>query len=95
VSVLELSEAELADRWGAVKKRADKVDAEIEALKAEFDRRNMLSARGLKFTVVKSVQNLKRLAVAAIREEMGVAWCKAREVPSSRTTYEVNALPKG
>jgi hypothetical protein len=89
------SQAEIADRWGALKRRAAKIGDEIEALKQEFERRELLSAKGLKFTIVKSVRAFASLDVKAIRAEMGAAWCAERERESERTTYEVNPIPKG
>ena len=65
----ETLQAEIADRWGALKRRAAKIDDEIEALKAEFERRELLSAKGLKFTIVKSVRGFASLDVKAIRAE--------------------------
>jgi hypothetical protein len=88
----EWSQAEIADRWGALKRRAAKIGDELEELKAEFERRKLLSAKGLKFTVVKSVRPFSSLDVKAIRAEMGPAWCAKRERPSERTTYEVNPV---
>lgn len=93
--VERLSAAEIADRWGALKRRAQKTGDEIDALRDEFERRKLLSAKGLKFTVVKSVRPFAALDVKGIRTEMGAAWCAAREKPGARTTYEVNAIPKG
>ena len=84
-----LNSGEIADRWGMLKVRADKIADEIKALKAEFDRRELLSARGLKFSVVKVVEPTLRLNIEAIRSEMGAAWCEARERPSTRVTYKV------
>lgn len=88
----EKGNAEIADRWGALKRRAAKIGDEIDALKAEFERRKLLSAKGLKFTIVKSVRGFSSLDVKAIRAEMGEAWCAKRSATGSRTTYEVNKV---
>ena len=46
-----LDDTPTADRWGALKRRAAKIDDELEALKGEFERRKLLSAVGSKFSV--------------------------------------------
>jgi len=91
---VDLNTGEIADRWGALKRRAGRIADEIEALKAEFDRRGLLSARGTKFTVVKIDEPQLRLDIKAIRAEMGAAWCEARERLATRLTYKINALRK-
>jgi hypothetical protein len=78
-----------------MKRRAAKIGDEIDELKAEFERRKLVFARGVKFTVIKSVRPFASLDVKSIRAEMAEAWCAKRERPSERTTYEVNAIPKG
>lgn len=95
VIVAELTEAELADRWGALKRRANLLAVDIDTVKCEFERRELLSAKGLKFTVARSKKYFNALDVKAIRAEMGEAWCEKRERPGERTTYEVNPVPKG
>lgn len=86
------SVAEIADRWGALKRRAAKIADEIDALKVEFERRGLRVAEGDKFSVVKSVRPFSSLDVKAIRAEMGAPWCEEREKSGERTTYEVNRV---
>jgi len=92
IPLTKVAKTELADRWGALKARADKVDDEIEALKAEFERRGLTVVEGAKFSVVKSTRSFDSLKIREIRAEMGPAWCAARSAPQDRTTYEVRPL---
>jgi hypothetical protein len=42
IPLTKLPKAELADKWGALKARLKKIDAEIDLLKEEFERRSVL-----------------------------------------------------
>jgi hypothetical protein len=88
----KLPKAELADKWGALKVRAKKIDGEIDVLKEEFERRGLTVVEGAKFSVVKSCRSFDALDIKGIRAEMGPAWCDQRSRPSNRVTYEVNPL---
>jgi hypothetical protein len=85
----ELTDGELADRWGAAKARGDAADAGIEELKAEFERRKLDFAKGDTWKVFKDVQNQRRLDTAAIRQAQGAEWCKDFEKPQTRVSYKV------
>lgn len=89
-SVRKLPKGELADRWGPLKAKSKAIDAEIDLLKEEFERRGLIVAEGEKWGIVKSTRTYLALRIKAIRAEMGEAWCKAREEPQARVTYEVN-----
>ena len=91
-NVVGLSDGELADRWGVLKRLAEKAEAEIDELKAEFCQRKLDFAKGLVWKVFKDVSNQMRLDTAAIRKAQGVDWCKAFEKPGTRVRYLVKAV---
>ena len=92
VPLSKLKKGEIADKWGALKSRADAIEEEIAELKAEFDRRGLSVAEGVNFLVAKSGYTFDGLDIPAIRAEMGPAWCEKRSKPMARTTYKVSPL---
>jgi hypothetical protein len=88
----DLSVGALVDRWGDLRARAAGIDAEIDLLKAEFERRGLKTASGDKWAVLKKSSSFDALDVKAIRAEMGADWCKARETERSRTEYAFAAV---
>jgi hypothetical protein len=92
-----VSDGAIADEWGRIAARQDKDDARLEALKKEFNRRGLRLAQGEKFIVLKKVEVGTRINTAAIRAEMGEAWCSERSKSSSRTSFVVTpvAAPEG
>ena len=91
VSLEDLSEAELADRWGDVKAKGETAEQAIEALKAEFDRRKLDYARGLRFRVTKDTSVQQRFDVAAARTALGAEAAKYLK-PQSRTSWLVRPI---
>ena len=89
--VADLSDSELADQWGAAKKREDLVGGRIDELRKEFERRKIDFASGAFWMIFRDVSNQARLSVADIRAKMGEAWCKAFEKTSQRVSYRVKA----
>jgi hypothetical protein len=92
IPLTKLPKAELADKWGALKARLKKIDAEIDLLKEEFERRRLTVVEGAKFSVVRSTRSFEALDIKGVRAEMGPAWCAEHSSPSNRVTYEVRAL---
>jgi hypothetical protein len=87
----KLTDAQLADRWGAAKAELKDSEQEIEAFKDEFERRELKIAEGRKFIVLKEVGSQTRLNSKAVKAEMGVQWYKERSVESPRVEYHVTA----
>ena len=87
----ELSDGELADRWGAMKDREDDAGETIKALKEEFERRGLQLALGAKFRVIKDVTSQTRFDVALARAGLG-AEAKKYEKTASRTQYLVRPV---
>ena len=87
-----LSDGDLVDRWGDKRQAAKKVDADVEAMEKEFDRRGLKVASGRKWAVLKTVSSFMRLDTRKVKAEMGEAWTSAHEAPSSRTTYAFTSV---
>jgi len=90
--IADLSDGELADRWGVTKTRLDDADAEIEELKGEFNARKLEFALGALWKVFKDVEGTTRLDTKAIRTAQGAAWCKTFEKAGTRTSYPVRPV---
>ena len=82
-----LTKKQLVDRWGALRSRLKKLDAEIEPLKEEFERRGLRVVAGETWGVARSESTFSSLDVKAIRAEMGPEWCAKREKPQTRVFY--------
>ena len=87
----DLSEAELADRFGDVKAKGEAAEKATEALKAEFDRRKLDYARGLRFRVTKDTSTQQRFDVAAARQALGAEALKYLK-SQSRTSWLVRPI---
>ena len=87
-----LAKGELADAWGALKEQADLLDERIAQFKAEFNRRNLKTAKGARFEVTKVSGRFNALLIPQIREEMGQAWCDKRSEWRSRVDYKFEAV---
>jgi hypothetical protein len=86
-----LSDGEIADLWGDAKAQADKADARIKPLKAEFEQRGLDQARGARWRVTKDVTQQNRFDVEAARADLGDAAAKYVK-PQTRTAYQVRSL---
>jgi hypothetical protein len=87
ISPAKLTKEQLVDRWGAARAKAKKLDAEIEPLKEEFERRGLSVVAGEAWGVARSESTFSSLDVKAIRAEMGSEWCAKREKPQTRIFY--------
>ena len=87
----ELSDGELADKFGDVKDRAEGADELMKALKVEFDRRQLDFAKGERFKVTKDVSTQNRIDTKALREDLGAA-AKKYEKEQTRTVYLVRPV---
>ena len=87
-----LSKAAFADHFGEVHSRLKQGDAELEACKAEFDRRKYDFAKGERFKVTKDTQTQTRLDMKALREGLGAAALKPYDKTSPRTLYLVRPV---
>ena len=87
ISPARLTKEQLVDRWGAARARAKKLEAEIEPLKEEFERRGLSIVAGEAWGVARSESTFASLDVKAIRAEMGPEWCVRREKPQTRVFY--------
>jgi hypothetical protein len=90
--VAELSDAELVDSWGDLQAKADKVDAAIKPLKAEFERRGLKAVIGARWAVLKWVTGQSRLDTARVKAEMGADWWSEHQKKSSRTSYDFTTV---
>ena len=86
-----ISDGELADRWGKLKRAGDAYDQRIEDLKAEFDRRGLDVARGEAWKVIKDVQTQNRFDAAAAKADLGEA-AKKYLKEQKRTSYLVRPV---
>jgi hypothetical protein len=87
ISPAALTRERLVDRWGALRAKAKKLDAEIEPLKEEFERRGLHVVAAETLGVARSESTFASLDVKAIRAEMGPEWCAKREKPQTRVFY--------
>jgi hypothetical protein len=87
ISPTALTKEQVVDRWGAVRAKAKKLDAEIEPVKEEFERRGLSVVAGEAWGVARSESRFASLDVKAIRTEMGPEWCAKREKPQTRVFY--------
>ena len=92
ISPAALTKEQLVDRWGAARAKAKKLDAEIEPLKEEFERRGLSVVAGEAWGVARSESTFASLDVKAIRAEMGPEWCAKREKPQTRVFYNFASL---
>ena len=93
ISPAALTREQLVDRWGALRSRLKKLEAEIEPLKEEFERRSLRVVVGETWGVARSESTFASLDLKAIRAEMGPEWCAKREKPQMRVFY--NFAPVG
>lgn len=84
-----LSDAKLADEFGAIETEHDALKARQDEAREELTRRRKWAIEGQAFTVLKAVTATSSLDTGAIRKEMGEAWVSARTKPGTRTTYRV------
>ncbi|MDH7797494.1 MULTISPECIES: hypothetical protein [unclassified Beijerinckia] len=87
-----VSDAALADMLGAADVVAKAAKAELDALKAELQRRKLTSVAGAKFLVTCTEQLSARLDTDAVRKFLGVEACKF-EVPSISNVIRVKVSP--
>ena len=92
ISPAALTKEQLVDRWGAARAKAKKLEAEIEPLKEEFERRGLSVVAGEAWGVARSESTFASLDVKAIRTEMGPEWCAKREKPQTRVFYNFAPL---
>ncbi len=87
ISPAALTKEQLVDRWGGLRARLKKLEADIEPLKEEFERRGLTVVAGETWGVARSESTFASLEVKAIRVEMGPEWCAKREKPQTRVFY--------
>ncbi len=94
ISRAALSKEQLVDRWGGLRSKLKKLEAEIEPLKEEFERRGLSVVAGEApgpRANARARRSLRvwfaSLDVKAIRAEMGPEWCAKREKPQTRIFY--------
>ena len=92
ISPAALTKEQLVDRWGSLRAKAKKLEAEIEPLKEEFERRGLSVVGGEAWGVARSESTFASLDVKAIRAEMGPEWCAKRERPQTRVFYNFAPL---
>ena len=92
ISPAALTKEQLVDRWGASRAKAKKLEAEIERLKEEFERRGLRVVAGEAWGVARSESTFASLDVKAIRTAMGPEWCARREKPQTRVFYNFAPL---
>ena len=71
ISPAALTKEQLVDRWGALRSRLKKLEAKVEPLKEEFERRGLRVVAGETWGVARSESTFASLDVKAIRAEMG------------------------
>ena len=67
ISPAARTKEQLVDRWGAARAKAKKLEAEIEPLKEEFERRGLSVVAGEAWGVARSESTFASLDVKAIR----------------------------
>ena len=72
--------------------KAKELEATIEPLKEEFERRGMRVVAGETWGVVRSESTFASLDVKSIRAEMGPEWWAKREKPQTRLFYNFSAV---
>ncbi len=87
ISPAALSKEKLVDHWGALRSKLKKLEADIEPLKGEFERRGLRVVAGEAWGVARSESTFASLDVKAVRAEMGPEWCAKREKPQTRVFY--------
>jgi hypothetical protein len=87
ISPAAMTKEQLVDRWGAARAKAKKLEAEIEPLKEEFERRGLSVVAREAWGVARSESTFASLDVKAIRAEMGPEWRPRREKPQMRVFY--------
>ena len=87
ISPAALTKEQLVDRWGGLRSKLKKLEAEIEPLKEEFERRGLSVVAGEAWGVARSESSFASLDVKAIRAEMGPEWCARQEKPQTRVFY--------
>ena len=87
ISPAALTKEQLVDRWGGLRSKLKKLEAEIEPLKEEFERRGLRVVAGESWGVARSESTFASLDVKAIRAEMGPEWRPRREKPQTRVFY--------
>jgi hypothetical protein len=67
ISPAALTKEQLVDRWGGLRSKLKKLEAEIEPLKEEFERRGLSVVAGEAWGVARSESTFASLDVKAIR----------------------------
>jgi len=87
----ELSDGELADRFGEIDVKRDKLVDELKPLKEEFERRKLDFAKGEKWKLTKDVQPITRFDTKAAKTALGKDAAKY-EKPGTRTEWVVRPV---
>lgn len=88
-----LSDGELADRFGDLDARRDRLGEELKPLKEEFDRRKLDFAKGARWKVTKDIQSITRFDAKAAKAALGKKAAEF-EKPGTRTEWIVREVEK-
>ena len=86
-----LSDAELADAFGDLDARRDKLGEQLKPIKDEFDRRKLDHARGERWKVTKDVKAITRFDTKAAKAALGKEAAKY-EMAATRTEWIVREV---
>ena len=86
--IAELSDAELVDKWGALKARAKALEADVKLHQDEFEARKLVVVAGQRWGVIRTEERFPMLDIPKIRAAMGREWCAGYSKPGGRTLYK-------
>ncbi len=87
----ELSDGELADKFGDIDAKRDKLGEELKPLKEEFDRRKLDHAKGARWKITKHVAPIERFDTKAAKAALGKDAAKYVK-PGTRTEWIVREV---